>query len=196
MNESDVSATRCLQRIRAGDAAAADELLPLVYRELHEIAEHLMQRERAGHTLQPTALVHEAWLRLGVARGEGAAECRAEFLRVAARAMRNVLIDHARARRAHKRGRRSELAPEVIDQLVGAFEERKLDLLALHESLERLARIDVSLAGLVELRFFAGLTVGEIARLEGVSVSKLEASWRLARAWLRRELGSPDEGDA
>ena len=195
MNEPGVSATRFLNRIREGDARAADELLPLVYRELHEIAEHLMHGERAGHTLQPTALVHEAWMRLVVGESTQPPECRAEFFRVAARAMRNVLIDHARARGARKRGRRTEVAPELLDQLVDAFEERDLDLLVLHEALERLAGVDEQLARLVELRYFAGLTVAEIAEVEGKSVSKLERSWRLARAWLRRELGDPEEHD-
>jgi len=189
MNEPDISATYYLERMRAGDAAAADELLPLVYRELHKIAEHLMLRERIGHTLQPTALVHEAWMRLAAGEGPGTAGCRAEFLRVAARAMRNVLIDHARARGAQKRGKRTAVAPHLLDQIVGAFEERSIDVLALHESLERLAEVDEPLARLVELRFFAGLTVAEIAQIEGTSVSKLNASWRAARAWLRREVG-------
>jgi len=189
MNEPNVSATYYLERMRAGDAAAADELLPVVYRELHKIAEHLMFRERRGHTLQPTALVHEAWMRLVAGDGSSSAPCRAEFLRVAARAMRNVLIDHARARGAQKRGKRSKQVFDRLDQIVGAFEERNLDVLALHESIERLARVDESLARLVELRFFAGLTVAEIAEVEGTSLSDLKGSWRLARAWLRRELG-------
>lgn len=189
MNDPSVSATSFLERIREGDAAAADELLPVVYSELHKIAEHLMLGERVGHTLQPTALVHEAWMRLVAGESSNSPGCRAAFLRVAARAMRNVLLDHARARGAKKRGKRAEVAPELLDQLLGAFEEQDLDLFQLHESLERLARVDEALARLVELRFFAGLTVAEIAEVEGKSVSKLEKSWRLARAWLRRELG-------
>jgi len=189
MDDPGATATRFLERLRDGDASAAEGLLPIVYRELHRIAEHLMLRERAGHTLQPTALVHEAWMRLAVGEGVRAANCRQEFLRVAARAMRNVLIDHARSRDARKRGRRSEVDPELLDQLVDTFAERDIDLLALHEALERLARVDAPLSRLVELRFFAGLTVAEVAEVEGLSVSKVERSWRLARAWLERELG-------
>jgi len=181
MNEPDVSATYYLERMRAGDAAAANELLPLVYHELHKIAEH-------RHTLQPTALVHEAWMRLVARKNPSSAGCRAEFLRVAARAMRNILIDHARAGGAKKRGNRNERVHRRLDQIVEAFEERNLDVLALHESLERLAEVDEPLARLVELRFFAGLKVAEIAEVEGRSVSDLKANWRLARAWLRRDL--------
>ncbi len=191
MDDSKYTATHFLKRIREGDAQAAEELLPVVYAELHEIAEHLMHGERSGHTLQPTALVHEAWLRLVGRDGPDSNESRAEFLRIAARAMRNVLIDHARARGAKKRGKRADVPPEFLDQLVVTYEERDLDLLALDDSLERLIRIDEPLAHLVELRFFAGLTVAEIAAVEDRSVSSLERSWRSARAWLRRELVSP-----
>ncbi len=127
-------------------------------------------------------------MRLVVGESTQPPECRAEFLRVAARAMRNVLIDHARARGAEKRGRRTEVAPELFDQLVCAFEERDLDPLVLHEALERLASVDEQLARLVELRYFAGLTAAEVAAVEGKSVPKLERSWRLARAWLREHL--------
>jgi RNA polymerase sigma factor (TIGR02999 family) len=188
MDDPNISATHYLERMRAGDTAAANELLPLVYHELHRIAEHLMVRERAGHTLQPTALVHEAWMRLVARERPSSAKCRGEFLRVAARAMRNILIDHARARGTKKRGNQSERVYRRLDQIVGSFEERNLDVLTLHESLERLAEVDEPLARLVELRFFAGLTVAEIAEVEGTSVSELKGNWRLARAWLRRDL--------
>jgi RNA polymerase sigma factor (TIGR02999 family) len=124
--------------------------------------------------------------------GSAPAESHAHFLRVAARAMRNVLIDHARARAAQKRGKRAQVEPEVFDLLVEEFAMQQLDVLALHEALERLAAFDEPLARMVELRYFAGLSVPEVAKAEGVSVSTVERSWRVARAWLRKEIPRPD----
>lgn len=172
-----------------GDAAAAEELLPLVYHELHSLARGLMHGERRDHTLQPTALLNEAWLRLS-APTEGFNN-REHFVRVAARAMRHVLVDHARARAAQKRdgGRRCELD--------GAAEPSINDddsVLAVDETLARLQALDPQLAQLVELRFFAGLDNSAVAAALGTSLRSVERGWRLARAFLLRDLDSGANG--
>jgi RNA polymerase sigma factor (TIGR02999 family) len=182
-------ATRLLERFAAGDRQAADLLLPLVYAELRRQAARAMGGERADHTLQPTALVHEAYLRLFDA--PASFESRAHFVRVAARAMRNVLVDHARARGAQKRGDGRERV--ALDGVLAAYEERDLDVLALHEALERLLELDEPLGRLVELRFFAGLSIAQTAEVLGSSTATVERHWRVARLWLRRELGAAPE---
>ena len=182
-------ATRLLERLSAGDAEAAGELLPLLYAELRRVAGRAMGSERADHTLQPTALVHEAYLRL--VGSEVRFESRAHFVRVAARAMRNVLVDHARARAAQKRGDGHERVP--LDDVLAAYEERQLDVVTLHDAVERLLEIDEDLGRLVELRYFAGLTIEETARVLDVSTATVERSWRVARLWLRRELGAGED---
>ncbi len=172
--DRDRGETRRLVRSAGeGDAEAARELQQVVYDEL------------TGHTLQPTALVHEAWVRLVGSEGPGP-EDRVHFVRVAARAMRNALVDHARAKQAQKRGGGAARAP--IDPLLVAYEENDVDVLVLHEALERLAAVDEQLARLVELRFFAGLTTDQAAPVLGVSVPTVHRRWRMARIWLRREL--------
>lgn len=180
-------ATRLLRRMEAGDDTASEELLSLLYTELREQAARCMGGERVGHTLEPTALVHEAWLRL-LAEGDEPRrfDDRGHFVRVAARAMRRVLVDHARGRAAEKRGR--DWQPVPLDGVLAGFEERHLDLLALDEALERLAAMDPELARLVELRFFAGLTIAQTAGVLGVSTPTVERQWRVARMWLRRDL--------
>ncbi|MCB9898357.1 MAG: sigma-70 family RNA polymerase sigma factor [Planctomycetes bacterium] len=188
-------ATVLLQRLSHGDLAAADELLPLVYHELHGLARRLMSGERDNHTLQATALVNEAYLRLVDQAGTDW-ESRAHFLRTAARAMRNVLVDHARTRNADKRGGKRARVP--LDDALAAYEARALDMLALDTALERLSEMDEQLAQLVELRFFAGLTIPETAKILGVSTPTVERGWRVARLWLRAEIeGRPrlDVGD-
>lgn len=170
-----------------GDAVASEELLNLLYGELRQMAARCMGRERTSHTLQPTALIHEAWIRLLPGQEESQSwTSREHFVRVAARAMRRVLVDHARARGAEKRGR--DWRPVPLDAVVASLEERNVDLLALDDALGRLARMDDHLARLVELRFFAGLTIAETARVLGVSTPTVERHWRTARIWLRREL--------
>ena len=184
-------ATAILQRLGAGDRAAEAELLGLVYAELRALAASALRGERAGHTLQPTALVHEAWLRL-VGAGPTDWTCRAHFFGAAARAMRQVLVDHARARGAAKRGggrgRVEADEASLLDLSVAAWEERALDLLALDEALQRLAAADPRAARVVELRFFAGLEMAEVARVLSVSLPTVERDWRLARLWLRAEI--------
>ncbi|HKE01343.1 MAG TPA: ECF-type sigma factor [Planctomycetota bacterium] len=168
-----------------GDPAGGDALFPLVYAELRRVAGRYLARERAAHTLQPTALVHEAFLKLG---GDGRFEDRDHFLRTAARAMRRVLCDHARARRARKRG--GEAARITLSEVVQALGLRDVRVLQIDEALEDLARIDEPLARIVELRFFAALTSDEAARALGTSTRTLERGWRTARAWLRDRLGA------
>ncbi len=177
--------TRLLNRLSAGDEAAADELLPLVYDELRASAGRLMGRERGDHTLQSTALIHEAWLRL--VRGPAVEwQGRAHFLRVAARAMRNVLVDHARERAAQKRGGGHDRQP--LDEALATFERDGTRVLALHEALERLAQREHELAQIVELRFFGGLTLRETGEVLGRSVDQVHDGWNFARSWLSREL--------
>jgi len=183
--------TALLRAWARGEQAALNDLLPLVYDELHRIAERSMRDQPEGHTLQPTALVHEAYLRLvdHQLRSEATEwESRAHFYGVAAKAMRSVLVDHARARRAAKRG--GPLARRLSLGVARAVapEEQELDVLDLHEALSRLAEIDARKARLVELRYFAGINIEEAAAVLGVSSATVKREWRAARAWLRCEL--------
>ena len=163
---------------------AEEELLPLVYEDLRRLAHRAMRGERPGHTLQTTALVHEAYMRLRGAASESW-ESRAHFLRVAARAMRRVLIDHARRKLSDKRGGGVEREP--LDAITLAHDESPGDLLALNDALDRLAAVDARMAQVVELRFFAGLTLEDTARVLGVSRSTVKNDWTMARAWLKQQ---------
>jgi RNA polymerase sigma-70 factor (ECF subfamily) len=184
MNATPETVTRLLAAARLGDRNALDELMPIVFDELHRIASGYMRRERAGHTLQPTALVNEVYLKL-VADSGVEWQGRAHFVGVAARLMRNILVDHARARGAAKRNAGERVSIAEVD---GAVEARDVDLLALDEALERLAALDADLARVVELRYFGGLTTRETAEALGVSTATVEREWATARGWLRREL--------
>jgi RNA polymerase sigma factor (TIGR02999 family) len=182
---SDV--TRILSAMQQGDPQAADQLLPLVYEELRRLAARQFAHEKAGQTLQPTALVHEAYLRLVVNPGrDGATEAAwdhaGHFFAAAAEAMRRILVERARRRGRvkHGGGRRREY-PDLDALQAGGPAH---DLLALHEALEQFAALDPLKAKLVELRFFAGLTLEQAARCLGVSLSGAERGWRYARAWL------------
>jgi RNA polymerase sigma-70 factor, ECF subfamily len=174
-----------------GEAGAADRLLALVYPELHKIAEREMRRERVGHTLQPTAVVNEVYLKL-VDQSRVDWKNRAHFLGVAAQAMRRLLVDHARSRLRDKRGAGATLVE--IDAAAAepglAVPARSVDLLALDQALERLAALDGAQARLVELRYFGGLTVEEAAEALGVSTATAGRDFRSARAFLARELGA------
>jgi len=185
-------ATQLLQRLNAGDARASEELFRLLYSELRSTADRAMRSERPDHTLQPTALVNEAFLKLVDQTGV-AWESRAHFLGVAARAMRQVLVDHARRRQTEKRGAAQARVP--LDDALLSFETRAIDLVALDEALERLAAHDAELAKLVELRFFGGLTVEETGRALGLSVRQVEGAWITARAWLFRAMGASASSD-
>jgi RNA polymerase sigma-70 factor, ECF subfamily len=194
--EAEKSAvTAALFAWRRGDAGAADRLLEMVYPELHRIAERQMRREREGHTLQPTALVHEAYLKL-VDQTRVDWRNRAHFLGVAAQAMRRLLVDHARGRARGKRGGGATLvefdstAAHAPDRAL-AVPARSVDLLALDQALERLAALDPAQARLVELRFFGGLSVEETAEALGLSTATAGRDFRSARAFLARELGAP-----
>lgn len=183
--------TLILGRVRAGDERARGELVALVYDELRQVASRLMRRERADHTLSPTAVVHEAVIRLlGEAVFDKAAD-RNFLLASAARSMREVLIDHARRRAADRRGGgRRRVA---LDSVVDYFEEQGLDIVAVHEALDRLAERAPRQAQVMTLRYFGGMTVAEVAEALGISVVTVERDWRLARAWLVGQLGE-DEG--
>jgi RNA polymerase sigma factor (TIGR02999 family) len=179
------AATRALLAARQGDPSAVARLLPLVYEDLRAIARRYLDHERSGHTLQPTALVHEAFLRLFGAEGVQPSD-RTHFLSVAAVAMRRILVEHARARAADKRGGNERRV--TLDSRAAIAGESEVDVLALDEALQRLAALDERQARVVELRFFGGLSMDEVAALLGVSKRSAEADWTLARTWLHHEL--------
>lgn len=182
---SPESVTQLLEKWSQGDEDALGELMPLVYDELHRLAGAYLRREQREHTLQPTALVNEAYLKL-VDQRHPNWQNRAQFFGVAAQLMRRILIDHARRHRASKRGGdRCQLSLSNV----GAFgNQPDADLLTLHEALERLAELDSEQARLVELRFFGGLTIEETAEVMHVSHATVEREWKVAKAWLKREL--------
>ncbi len=183
MDRSD--ATRLLSRARSGDEASAASLLPLVYEELRRLAESYLRRERANHTLQPTALVHEAFLRLVDANGLEPRD-EAHFLAIAATVMRRVLVEHARARATGKRGGGARRI--TLDTGIAGGSVSEVDLLALEDALEKLSLLDPRQARVVELRFYGGLSVEEVADVVGVSKRSVEADWTLARAFLYGQL--------
>jgi RNA polymerase sigma factor (TIGR02999 family) len=166
-------------------ADVAKKLMPLVYDELRELAARYLRSERRGHTLQPTALVHEAFMRL-VDQSRVDWKGRTHFYAVGAEAMRRILIDHARARGRGKRG--GEWQRVLLDEAETPQELRDIDLVALHDALETLATLDKQQARIVELRFFGGLTVEEVSHVLGVSKRKVEGDWTHAKAWLRDAL--------
>ena len=164
-----------------GEGVALDELLSHVYSELRRLAASYLRRERQGHTLQPTALVHEAYLRL-IDQTQVRWQNRAHFFGVAAQMMRRILVDHARSSQAEKRG--GEFQKFSLDENIDVSGERASDLVALDEALERLAALDPQKARVVELRFFGGLSVEETAEVTGVSAPTVKRQWRMAKAWL------------
>jgi RNA polymerase sigma factor (TIGR02999 family) len=182
--------TALFQKLREGDHAALDELMPLVYGELRRIARSFMRHQQPGHTLQPTALVNEAFIKLFTDRPPLLAD-RAHFLALMARVMRQVLVDHARGVGARKRGGDEQRVP--WDSSIDVFADRDtppVHMLQLHDALETLARDNRSLAQLVEMHYFGGLTAEEAAGVVGRSVHAVRHDLRLARAWLRRALAS------
>jgi len=180
---SDV--TRLLTDVSAGRRGAYAELLPLVYAELRALADRALRHERRGHTLQPTALVHEAYLKL-VEQRDVHWQHRVHFFRLAAQLMRRILVDHARARQTIKRGGgRTRIA---LDAAVSESRESEVDLVALDDCLARLESLDERQARIIEMRFFAGLTIEETAALLEISPATVKREWTLARAWLYREL--------
>ena len=196
--QSDV--TRILSAVREADRTPAPELLPFVYEELRAMAAAYLRNERADHTLQPTALVHEAYLKL-VDQTRVQWQGRNHFLAVAAIAMRRILVNHAKARGRLKRGGaggqegtpRGETHRRVpLDSALDSCEDRSIDIVALDEALARLARLDPEQERMVELRFFGGLSVDETAQVMNVSARTVHREWALAKAWLRDQLdGAP-----
>jgi RNA polymerase sigma factor (TIGR02999 family) len=182
--------TQLLRAWSHGERAALDELLPLVYRELHRQAERFMRAQSPGHTLQVTGLVHEAYLRLVDQEGMEW-QSRAHFFGVAGKAMRSILVDHARAHRADKRGGGEQhLTLGAAGAVAGA--EPAVDVVALDEALNRLAKLDPEQSRLVELRYFAGLSIEETAEVLGTSPATVKRQWRVVRAWLKRELSGTE----
>lgn len=179
--------TELLLAWRQGDAVALDRLTAVVYPELRRLAHRYMRGERDGHSLQTTALVHEAFLRLVDSRLVRWQD-RAHFFAVSAQLMRRILVDSARARGAAKRG--SGVKPVVADDALAVFESRGRDLVALDEALDRLAIVDAEKAKLIELRFFGGLSMAEAAEVLGVNEHAARWNWRMAKAWLSRELAA------
>lgn len=185
--------TGLLARASSGDSAATDALFPVVYSELRALAARHLAEERVGHTLQPTALVHEAYLRL-VGPDQGAWQNRAHFFGAAATAIRRILIEHARGRGRAKRG--GGASRESLDGLESSTPGLDIDLLDLHESLERLEAVDAAKARTVELRYFGGLSLEETALVLGVSVPTVSRHWEFARAWLHRDMTRGQNGTA
>jgi RNA polymerase sigma factor (TIGR02999 family) len=182
-----------LEAAAGGNREAVEQLFPIVYDELRRLASSYLNRERAGHTLQTTALVHEAYLKLADQERAGW-KTRAQFLGVAAQAMRRILVDHARTKKAAKRGGGAHGIP--LDDAVALFQERAVDLVELDEAMERLRAMDEQKARIVELRFFGGLTSEEAAEVLGVSLRTVERDWAMARAWLRDQVGGSRADDA
>jgi RNA polymerase sigma-70 factor, ECF subfamily len=178
--------TELLRELSAGRREVAEQLVPLVYRELHHLARLYMARERRDHTLQPTALVHEAYLRL-INKHDLSWQDRQHFYAVAAREMRRVLVDLARLRVAQKRGGRDVQHVNLDDALVYS-EENLGELLILNDALERLAGVDPRLREIVDLRFFGGLTIDEVASTLGLSARTVTREWNFAKAWLHAQL--------
>ncbi len=192
--ESDQTITQILQDISRGRHEAVNQLMPLVYEDLKRIAERFLRQERTDHTLQTTALVNEAYLKL-VDQRQVDWKGRTHFFAIGARAMRRILVDHAKQRDRIKRGGGRHRVD--IDEALVISPQRDDDVLALDEALNKLAQFDSDQAQIIELRFFGGLTVQEVAEVLGWSKRRVEAEWTIVRAWLRRELtGSDDDPDS
>jgi RNA polymerase sigma factor (TIGR02999 family) len=181
------SVTKLLVNWSNGDKAALDEMLPLVYQELRRIAVNRLNRERTNHTLQPTALVNEAYIRL-IDQKNVSWQNRAQFFGLAAEMMRRILVNHALHRQAAKRG--GGALRVSLEVAVNSFEQKDVNLVALDDALKSLAAIDPRKSQIVELKFFGGLTVEEIAEVFHVSSDTIERDWKMARAWLHLEIGN------
>lgn len=182
---SSTDVTQLLLDWKAGDADALDRLMPVVTEELHRRARHYLRRERVGHTLQPTALVNEAFLRL-VDTKRIRWQNRAHFFAITARIMRRILVDHARRHHAEKRGDHAVKVP--LEEAVGVGQETDVDLIALDRALLKLADFAPRQGRIIEMRFFGGLTIQETAEVLGVSPATVKVDWSMARAWLFKEL--------
>lgn len=181
-HEAQKEVTQLLVKLTDGNTQAIEDLLPLIYDELRNLAGKYLRRERVSHTLQPTALVHEAYLRL-IDQTQVKWQNRAHFFGVAANIMRRILVDHARRTKAEKRGGDAEKLP-IEEEILVVSNEKSVELLALDEALENLAKIDPQKSKIVELRYFGGLSVEETAEVMGVSAITVKRQWRMAKAWL------------
>jgi RNA polymerase sigma-70 factor, ECF subfamily len=192
MDREPRQVTQLLREWSRGNESVFDELSALVYDELHQLAAGYMRREKAGHTLQPTALLHEAYLRL-TGQEQPEWENRAQFFSFAAHLMRQILVDHARTKAAAKRGGDWQKVP--LEEIDLPTHNRTVDLLALDEALDRLAAFDQRKTQILELRFFSGMTEEEIGAALGISVATIRRDLRVAEAWLERELRPADKTD-
>ena len=183
--------SRLLQAWRGGNRKALDDLLPLVYDELHRQARRFLRRERHNHTLQPTALIHETYLKL-VEQSRVSWQNREHFFAISANVMRRILVNYANARRRKKRGGSAEIL-DLDESMLVISENAEVDLLGLDEALTRLGRMDKQQEQIVELRYFSGLTIEETAEVLGVSPATIKRDWKMTKAWLHREL-SGDNG--
>ncbi len=186
MPDESGEVTRLLGQLSAGRREASEELAPLIYRELHKLAAACMRRERPGHTLQATALVHEAYMRL-IGQQDVQWQNRSHFYGIAAQVMRRVLLDYARKHQAAKRGGPNQRVR--IDEALLVSEEQLDVALSVDECLKRLEKIDARQSRLVELRFFAGLSVEQTAEVMEISTATVKREWQFAKAWLQREMG-------
>lgn len=190
MTPSSQSITQLLIEWRDGDQTALNRLIPLVHQELRRLAHHYLKQERPEHTLQTTALVNEAYLKL-VDHKDMHWQNRAHFFAVAAQAMRRILVDHARSRDAIKRGR--GVAVITLDEAAAIADTQAADLLALNDALDQLALLDARKSRIVELRYFGGMTVEEAAEVLGLSPTTVNREWQSAKTWLLRTMGRPDK---
>jgi RNA polymerase sigma factor (TIGR02999 family) len=177
--------TQLLRNWQGGDQSSRDQLLGIVYDELRRQAARYLRRERPDHTLQPTALVHEAYLQL-IDQSRVSWESRAHFFGAAARLMRRILVDHARAHQAEKRGSGNEKL--ALDEAIAVPENKDLNILALNDALEELARMDEQQSRIVELRYFGGLSIEETATVTGVSPATVKREWAMAKVWLQNQI--------
>ena len=186
MAANPTETTQLLQAWRMGDECARDQLLVIVYEELRKVAANYLRQERANHTLQPTALVHEAYLQL-IDQSHASFDSRAHFFGVAAHLMRRILVDHARAHKAEKRGSGAERL--ALDEALNVpTQERDINLLALDDALQELARLDPQQSRIVELRYFGGLSIEETATVVGVSPATVKREWTMAKHWLNQQI--------
>lgn len=182
--------TALLKAVRQGDAAAENQLLPLLYKELHRIAESYMRRERPGHTLQPTLLINEAYLRL-TRNATVDWQSRSQFISLAAHVMRRILVDHARKTNAAMRGGGQQDLP--LDEAVRFSPKRSDEVVAVNDALEELAKVNPRQARVVELRFFVGLSTEEIAKVLDITPRSVRRDWALARIWLHQAIKDPGQ---
>ena len=187
--EAPAPVTVLLQRFARGDQSALDQVLPIVYAELRRLAAGYLRNERPNHTLQPTALINEAYARL-VGQSQPDFESRAHFVGVAAQTMRQILVDHARTRNAQKRG--GDLEKVQLNESIDAVAERPWAMMALDDALHELARMDPFKSRVIEMRFFGGFTAEESAELLDIPVSTVRRELRVAQAWLQREIDRVD----